>query len=191
MDYPYPPQSQYPDEAHPLRSRSSDAGERPYSLRERDLTPASGSLYSQPYSLTEHGYPPRSPQSPYYPDGLRTPSSASWQSGAFPPHGDHGYGQGQHSPEVLSVKRSSDVASITSWQKRQTLAAQIGLRRYPTRRVNLIKGTVLSVDYPVPSAILNSVESKYREEDGASSSEEFTHLRCECNFQFHIPTTSL
>jgi chitin synthase len=82
------------------------------------------------------------------------------------------------------VKRSSDAASITSWQKRQTLAAQGGLRRYPTRRVNLIKGTVLSVDYPVPSAILNSVESKYREADGASSPEEFTHLRCEYRFTF-------
>ncbi|KAL2844011.1 chitin synthase-domain-containing protein [Aspergillus pseudodeflectus] len=178
MDYSYPQQPESPDEGHPLRSRSSEA-ERHYSLRERDLTPASGSLYSQPYSLTEHGYPPRSPQSPYYPDALHTPSNASWQSEVSPPHGGHGYGHGpgEHSPEVLSVKRSSDAASITSWQKRQTLAAQGGLRRYPTRRVNLIKGTVLSVDYPVPSAILNSVESKYREVDGASSPEEFTHLR--------------
>ncbi|KAL4978116.1 chitin synthase-domain-containing protein [Aspergillus desertorum] len=65
----------------------------------------------------------------------------------------------------------SGSGSITSWQKRQAG----GLRRWPTRKVNLINGRVLSVDYPVPSAILNSVEPQYR--DSTSNSEEFTHLR--------------
>ncbi|KAL4965963.1 chitin synthase [Aspergillus stella-maris] len=50
------------------------------------------------------------------------------------------------------------------------------LRRYGTRKINLIKGTVLSSDYPVPSAIQNAVQPAYRDaEDGFA--EEFTHLR--------------
>jgi len=36
---------------------------------------------------------------------------------------------------------------------------------------------VLSVEYPVPSAIQNSVQAKYRN-DLESGSEEFTHMRC-------------
>ena len=52
------------------------------------------------------------------------------------------------------------------------------LRRYATRKVKLIQGSVLSVDYPVPSAIQNSVQAKYRS-DLEGGSEEFTHMRCE------------
>ncbi|KAL2872496.1 chitin synthase-domain-containing protein [Aspergillus lucknowensis] len=80
--------------------------------------------------------------------------------------------------EMSYLNTDSESPSITSWQRRQTVAARGGLRRYPTRRVNLIKGRVLSVDYPVPSAILNSVEPVYRDpERSGSDSEEFTHLR--------------
>jgi chitin synthase len=51
------------------------------------------------------------------------------------------------------------------------------LKRYATRKVKLVKGSVLSVDYPVPSAIQNAVEAKYRN-DLEGGSEEFTHMRC-------------
>ncbi|KAL3484760.1 hypothetical protein BJX62DRAFT_243597 [Aspergillus germanicus] len=51
------------------------------------------------------------------------------------------------------------------------------LRRYGTRKINLVKGTVLSIDYPVPSAIQNAIQPAYRDyEEGFV--EEFTHLRC-------------
>ncbi|GIJ90880.1 hypothetical protein Asppvi_009845 [Aspergillus pseudoviridinutans] len=72
------------------------------------------------------------------------------------------------------TEQNSFVASSSS-QKRQTSAAST-LRRLPTRKIKLVQGSVLSVDYPVPSAIRNSIEPKYRD-GGDVSVEEFTHLR--------------
>lgn len=84
----------------------------------------------------------------------------------------------QHNPyEDPHQQSESEVTSQTSWQRRQTTKSSSGLRRYPTRRINLVQGSVLSVDYPVPSAIRNSVEAKYRDSSEATA-EEFTHLRC-------------
>ncbi|GLB04453.1 hypothetical protein AtubIFM57258_010419 [Aspergillus tubingensis] len=83
----------------------------------------------------------------------------------------------QHNPyEDPHQQSESEVTSQTSWQRRQTTKSSSGLRRYPTRRINLVQGSVLSVDYPVPSAIRNSVEAKYRDSSEATA-EEFTHLR--------------
>ncbi|GKZ26575.1 hypothetical protein AbraCBS73388_002819 [Aspergillus brasiliensis] len=82
-----------------------------------------------------------------------------------------------HNPYKGPDKQTeSEVASQTSWQRRQTTTSGQGLRRYPTRRIHLVQGTVLSVDYPVPSAIRNSVEAGYRDSKYATT-EEFTHLR--------------
>ena len=50
------------------------------------------------------------------------------------------------------------------------------MRRYATRKVKLVQGSVLSVDYPVPSAIQNAVQAKYRS-DLEGGREEFTHMR--------------
>ncbi|KAJ5666019.1 Chitin synthase C [Penicillium maclennaniae] len=61
------------------------------------------------------------------------------------------------------------------WEQRQRNSSGI-LRRYPTRRIRLVHGTVLSVDYPVPSAIRNAVQAKYRDLEG-DPAEEFTHMR--------------
>lgn len=54
------------------------------------------------------------------------------------------------------------------------------LKQYPTRKVKLPHGSILSVDYPVPSAVLNAIEEKYRKGD-EKSPEEFTHMRCKSN----------
>ena len=43
--------------------------------------------------------------------------------------------------------------------------------------MKLVQGAVLSIDYPVPSAIQNAIQAKYRN-DLEGGSEEFTHLRC-------------
>lgn len=51
-----------------------------------------------------------------------------------------------------------------------------GLKRWATRKVRLVQGSVLSVDYPVPSAIINAVEPKYKD-DLEAGSEEFTRMR--------------
>jgi chitin synthase len=84
---------------------------------------------------------------------------------------------GRDSELAESINLDTDSTSSKRWAQRQTPALST-LRRYPTRRIKLVKGTVLSVDYPVPSAIRNAIEPKYRDlEEGQS--EEFTHMRCE------------
>ncbi|KAJ5914456.1 Chitin synthase C [Penicillium tannophilum] len=50
-----------------------------------------------------------------------------------------------------------------------------GVRRYPTRKIKLVQGYVLSADYPVPSAIQNAMEKKYQ--DTEEFAEEFSHMR--------------
>ena len=65
--------------------------------------------------------------------------------------------------------------STEAWRQRQ--APDHGsIRRYATRKVKLVQGSVLSVDYPVPSAIQNAVQAKYRS-DLEGGREEFTHMR--------------
>jgi chitin synthase len=74
----------------------------------------------------------------------------------------------------------SETSSVEGWRQRAQPggpAAQSGLKRNATRKVKLVQGTVLSADYPVPSAIQNAVQSKYRN-DLEAGSEEFTHMRC-------------
>lgn len=74
----------------------------------------------------------------------------------------------------------SDTGSTEAWRQRQVPggpAANVGgLKRNATRKVKLVQGAVLSADYPVPSAIQNAVQPKYRN-DLESGSEEFTHMR--------------
>jgi chitin synthase len=50
-----------------------------------------------------------------------------------------------------------------------------GIRRTNTRKIKLVQGSVLSVDYPVPSAIKNSVQPKYLDVEAVP--EEFMNLR--------------
>ncbi|KAK0638771.1 glycosyltransferase family 2 protein [Cercophora newfieldiana] len=63
------------------------------------------------------------------------------------------------------------------WMQRQNpmAAPSGGLKRYATRKVKLIQGSVLSIDYPVPSAIRNAVQPQYRNAEG--SNEEFVKMR--------------
>jgi chitin synthase len=74
----------------------------------------------------------------------------------------------------------SETSSTADWRQRQQPggAAAGGLKRGMTRKVKLVQGSVLSADYPVPSAIQNAIQAKYRN-DLESGSEEFTHMRCE------------
>lgn len=86
--------------------------------------------------------------------------------------------QGYGGPDRASSpdSRSSEQDSLEAWKQRQAPGGP-GIRRYQTRKVKLQQGSVLSVEYPVPSAIQNSVQAKYRN-DLESGSEEFTHMRC-------------
>ncbi|KAK5133494.1 hypothetical protein LTR08_007631 [Meristemomyces frigidus] len=90
---------------------------------------------------------------------------------------DPGYGAQDRAP---SPYQRSETGSTEAWKQRQVpggpAATQGGLKRNATRKVKLVQGAVLSADYPVPSAIQNAVQAKYRN-DLESGSEEFTHLR--------------
>lgn len=79
---------------------------------------------------------------------------------------------------VASPYQRSETSSTEAWRQRQAPNnGPTGLQRYATRKVKLVQGSVLSVDYPVPSAIQNAIQSKYRS-DLEGGSEEFTHMRC-------------
>lgn len=82
---------------------------------------------------------------------------------------------------VASPYARSETSSVEAWRQRQAPGGGgIGggaLRRYTTRKVKLVQGSVLSVDYPVPSAIQNAIQARYRN-DLEGGSEEFTHMRC-------------
>ncbi|PIG88420.1 chitin synthase C [Aspergillus arachidicola] len=79
--------------------------------------------------------------------------------------------------EVYDATGMSDTSGIKldTFQP-QSISNRSGLRRYGTRKINLVQGSVLSVDYPVPSAIQNAIQPEYREAEEAFS-EEFTHMR--------------
>ncbi|KAJ6157832.1 hypothetical protein N7470_005424 [Penicillium chermesinum] len=80
---------------------------------------------------------------------------------------------------VASPYARSETSSTEAWRQRQAPAGGAGgggLRRYATRKVKLVQGSVLSIDYPVPSAIQNAIQAKYRN-DVEGGSEEFTHMR--------------
>ena len=86
-------------------------------------------------------------------------------------------------PRVASPYDRSDTSSADAWRQRVQPGGQLagagGLKRAATRKVKLVQGAVLSADYPVPSAIQNAVQAKYRN-DSEAGSEEFTHMRCKC-----------
>ncbi|KAH7266285.1 chitin synthase-domain-containing protein [Fusarium solani] len=65
-----------------------------------------------------------------------------------------------------------------SWVERQQqpmIGKGGGLKRFNTRKVKLVQGSVLSIDYPVPSAIKNAVQARYRDVEGGN--EEFMKMR--------------
>jgi chitin synthase len=88
-------------------------------------------------------------------------------------------------PRVGSPYDRSETSSVQDWRARQqpgggAIGATGALKRGMTRKIKLAQGAVLSADYPVPSAIQNAVQAKYRN-DLEAGSEEFTHMRCMLN----------
>lgn len=72
----------------------------------------------------------------------------------------------------------AETSSTEQWTRRANpqATADGGLKRYPTRKIKLNRGSVLSLNYPVPSAIQNAIEPKYKN-DVEQGNEEFTHMR--------------
>ncbi|KAI4139693.1 MAG: hypothetical protein L6R39_006164 [Caloplaca ligustica] len=135
---------------------------------------------------TRAGTPPIRPESRY---SLTESYAAAPHGGAAPPYNGQ-YDNYSSSGNTLndptaafgvpgrapSPYERSDTSSTEAWRQRQAPAAANNLRRYATRKVKLGYGSVLSVDYPVPSAIQNAIQQKYRT-DLEGGSEEFTHMR--------------
>jgi chitin synthase len=123
------------------------------------------------YSLSETYAPEAAYHDPYTqpsPGSVYSAQSAENPAAAFGVPG-----------RVASPYARSDTSSTEAWRQRQAPGGGPGgLRRYATRKVKLVQGSVLSVDYPVPSAIQNAIQAKYRN-DLEGGSEEFTHMRCE------------
>ncbi|KAH8881631.1 chitin synthase 1 [Thozetella sp. PMI_491] len=138
------------------------------------------------YSLTE-SYAPGAgttrqgiPVTPTPPPHHEYGGAAPGYGGAAPGYG-HGadpYRQdGFHLENDPAYRMSSYDDQDESWIRRQNpnAAPSGGLKRYATRKVKLVQGSVLSIDYPVPSAIRNAVQPKYRNEEGGS--DEFFKMR--------------
>ncbi|KAI6092074.1 glycosyltransferase family 2 protein [Hypoxylon rubiginosum] len=159
--YHLPPQDQDEDE-----SRNHLLGQTPGHHYEQDRLGA-GTPPVRPvsaYSLTE-SYATTAPP----PTQSPAPQYGSEYVGGYggPQLEDSGFGYG---------RPASTVDSDESWLRRQQPGGGAGgLKRYATRKVKLVQGSVLSVDYPVPSAIKNAVQAKYR--DTESGTNEFLNMR--------------
>lgn len=128
------------------------------------------------YSLTETYATERPTQYPGQAHDGSDGSTLYSAHGGYDSQNDFGAPQRAPSPY-----QRSETSSTEAWRQRQqpggAAAASGGLKRGMTRKVKLVQGSVLSADYPVPSAIQNAIQAKYRN-DLESGSEEFTHMRC-------------
>lgn len=117
------------------------------------------------YSLTETYAPGAQSQTPT--PGFGEAYGAQAYGTGFDATGGYGYGD----------RPASHMDADESWVRRQQpgMAPGGGLKRYATRKVKLVQGSVLSIDYPVPSAIRNAVQAKYRDNEGGS--DEFVKMR--------------
>lgn len=115
------------------------------------------------YSLTETYAPGASTGSPAYNNEYTAGQTSYSQPGSDP------YAR------VESPYHRDETNSTEAWRQRQVPGAG-GLKRYATRKVKLVQGSVLSIDHPVPSAIKNAIQKKYRD-DLEGGSEEFSHMR--------------
>ncbi|CAJ2502942.1 Uu.00g103360.m01.CDS01 [Anthostomella pinea] len=129
------------------------------------------------------GTPPVRPVSAYsLTESYATPAPPTTQTPV--PYGNEYGGGGQfagHQLEDTGFGYGRPASTMTadtdeSWLRRQQPGgAPGGLKRYATRKVKLVQGSVLSVDYPVPSAIKNAVQPKYRDVEGGTG--EFINMR--------------
>ncbi|KAF2099483.1 chitin synthase [Rhizodiscina lignyota] len=171
--------------SHPANhSDGSEHGEDEQSLLHEDPT---GARSYGPDRLTT---PDPRPMSSYsltetYADpnmNMHTGYNTNYNNGSYsevPPYNADPAAQYGAPPRVASPFDRSETSSTEAWRQRQAPggpAAKSGLQRNQTRKIRLGQNAVLSADYPVPSAIQNAIQSKYRT-DLEIGSEEFTHLR--------------
>uniref|UniRef100_A0A060TH97 chitin synthase n=1 Tax=Blastobotrys adeninivorans TaxID=409370 RepID=A0A060TH97_BLAAD len=113
---------------------------------------------------------PLADQHPGYNSQYYSADTLSGMEGRVPYPIDDGTSSFRPTSALSGKTETSD--STEAWQRRQNPTA---LKRFGTRKVNLVKGKVFSTEYPVPSAIKNSILPQYR--DAEMGSTEFTHMR--------------
>ncbi|RMZ85327.1 hypothetical protein DV737_g707, partial [Chaetothyriales sp. CBS 132003] len=156
----YRPTPQSDDEAEHSLLQQNSAYKGPYDdPHSRPRTPGQESVYTLNESYVG-GDPGTLPSTNNYNQQYDQPPNAPGYNAGLPPR--------QPSPYTRTD-------STEAWRQRQA-PTNANLKRYATRKVKLGQGSVLSVDYPVPSAVQNAVQLKYRK-DLEGSSEEFTHMR--------------
>ena len=170
--YPPPPHDSDDDEAERALLNSSGPFNGPF-----DEPPSRGTTPNE-YEHSEYNLE----ESYMTANGNHAPHDPGYQ------HQDYDNGNGHLADpgyggldRVPSPYAQSETGSTEAWRQRQAPGGQAAdvsgaMKRSGTRKVKLVQGAVLSADYPVPSAIQNAVQAKYRN-DLESGSEEFTHLR--------------
>ena len=123
----------------------------------------SPSLYSKTPSPSLYSKAP----SPVAHSSAPSPAPFSAQEPKLPPYGP---------TRANSNYAASETGSTAAWKERQAPGGAEALKRYGTRKIKLGKEQVLSIDYPVPSAVKNAIQKQYRD-DLEQGSEEFTHMR--------------
>jgi chitin synthase len=167
LKYHQPPHADDEDEGNqPLLHQ----GQGPFASPYDNQTLRTGTPPVRPnstYSLTE-SYIPGTIGA-----GTPTPYNNEYGGGTVPYSvGSDADGYGR----PTSPYSQADTDTTEAWKQRQAPAAG-GLRRFATRKIKLGKGSVLSLNHAVPSAIKNAIQQKYRVEAEATNSEEFTHMR--------------
>jgi hypothetical protein len=167
VQYPLNPAADdYDDEVERSLLQQNQA---PYDTRGHLGTDTPPMRQSTAYSLSESYAPGAGTTHPGMPVGPTPPPFGNQEFGGAP---------GFYRPDLDSdpTQRTSSVDADESWARRQQPnAGPSGLKRYATRKVKLVQGSVLSIDYPVPSAIRNAVQPKYRDVEG--NNEEFFKMR--------------
>ncbi|KAJ4983343.1 chitin synthase 1 [Stagonosporopsis vannaccii] len=120
---------------------------------------------SSVYSLTET-YAPHATEN-------RLPDGCNRHHDDHAPSGIFGHDFEAREDDSISSKHNEG-----SWLQRQLQPAPEGngVKRSRTRKVKLVQGSILSANYPVPSAVQNAVEPRYRNAEGVDQ-EEFSQLR--------------
>ncbi|KAF2468369.1 chitin synthase G [Lindgomyces ingoldianus] len=79
-------------------------------------------------------------------------------------------------PYNLESSYSLQPSNELDWRLRQEALRTAGIGRRITRKVKLVQGAVLSAEYPVPSAVQNATQAKYRN-NLETGFDEFTQMR--------------
>ncbi|KAJ5754187.1 uncharacterized protein N7511_008340 [Penicillium nucicola] len=137
---------------------SQQSNEQSISLLHQQPSTLSLSPFADPTPMSE---PTREPYT--WDIGTMSPDRDSTELQELPDH---------FKLQNLSNKGSAVASSRDSGHRYKTST----IRRYPTRRIKLVQGSVLSINYPVPSPIRNAIQPEYRDAEG-DLSEEFTQMR--------------